>query len=177
MVYIDVMKDIMSSYNDRRHRMIRMSPNQAEHLENGDAVRASMSIYYKKFDDAANRRKKRKLKPRFAAGDWVRVQKTRSKFFRSFHETYGRTVYQVAEALTNLPSVMYTLRDLDGLLMDDKYYQSELQAVALMPFKIAHVFRNRRRQNPTTGEREYLVRWEGLPDSHNSYVPQREITQ
>lgn len=174
-VYHDVMDQLVATYNARRHRMIKTSPDEAERPENGDMVRSAMSIYYQKFEEAAEKRKKRNTKPRFSPGDWVRAQKSRTKFFRSFHETYSVPVYQVDEVLENLPSTMYTLRDLDDEIMAGKYYESELQSVRLLPFKIDKVFRNKHRQNQTTGEREFLVRWQGLPTSRNSYVSEARL--
>lgn len=162
--YEDIMQLAVASYNNKKHRMIGMTPNEAENELNHVKVRAKMEEYYTKFE------KNRKRKIKFKVGDWVRARAERGKFFRSFHPTFDVSILRVAEILTNLPSVMFRLSDVDGNLLPGRYYQEELQPVRLAQFKIQTVH-NRRRRTLPNGEEQVLVSWQGLPDSRNSYVP------
>ena len=47
--FIDVLDDIIHSYNNTVHRMIKMPPFNAEMEENHSKVRSNMEKYYAKF--------------------------------------------------------------------------------------------------------------------------------
>lgn len=165
--YEDVVQPAVETYNSRKHRMIGMSPDEAELPENQDRVRLAQEAYYQKFEPVPGRARRR---PKFAVGDFVRVRKTKAKFFRSFHETFGVDFYVVTRVLLNLPSVMYKIaRPNGGEEMDDRYYEAELQKATDAPFKIRRVHWNRRRRG-AAGEEEVLVSWEGMPRTGDSWL-------
>ena len=174
--YENAMQQALESYNNRRHRMIKTSPANAERPESHDAVRMEMEQYYRKkiykgLDNSV--RKKYPKKPKYRVGDWVRRVKVRQTFFRSFHTTFDVTIYEIAQILTNLPSIMYILKDLEsGQLLPTRYYESEIQKVnpSTSVFKIRRVHRGTRRANPVTGLPEVKVSFLGLPDTYDEYV-------
>lgn len=186
--FVDVMADAIASYNNRRHSVIKMSPNNAERRENQDKVRAALEEYYRKkiyrgLDNTSSRAnkglKRARKKHKFALGDLVRKVIKRSKFFRAFHPTFEQTVYQIGEIHDNLPTTLYSLIDLeDGGVLIKKFYPSELQLVSdLSSFKISHVYEDTRRRNPETGEEEVKVNFVGLPRRYARFVPANTIEQ
>lgn len=154
----------VETYNTRKHRMIGMPPATAERADMADTVRLAMERYYAKFE------RKKKKKPKFQVGDVVRVRKIKAKFFRAFHETFDVPFYEVTAVLTHLPSVMYRLKNMEGVHMDDTYYEAELQKTENAPFKIQTIHYNDVRIDPRTGEEKVLVSWEGMPRTRDSYV-------
>jgi len=180
--FVDIMAAAVSSYNNRRHRVIKMSPVDAEKRENQDRVRLALEQYYRKkiykgLDNTSSRSNKGlrrgRKKEKFAVGDLVRKVIKRSKFFRAFHPTFEETVYRIGEIHDNLPTTLYSLVDLEtGESLRKKYYPRELQLVSdLSSFKISHVFEDTRRRNPQTGEEEVRVAFEGLPRRYAKFVP------
>jgi transposase InsO family protein len=171
MRYEHIMQEVMSSYNSRRHRIIRCSPKDADKEENGDYVRLAQSLHYKSVEDRAEKKKAH----RFRSGDLVRHLKKRTKFFRSFHETFTTTIYRIKTVLTHLPVDLFVLEDLTGVEAPGRWYAAELQATKLAPFKVLKVFRRKSKVDQATGELQYLVRWEGLPASYDSYVSENSL--
>lgn len=155
--YIHILQATTEAYNNRYHRIIKMSPEQAERTRNGDAVRLALSEYYQKARES-------KIKPKYKKGLWVRVQNVKGAFFRSYQQTFGEYMYQIHKVHTNLPRPMYELVDSAGELQNDRYYQEELQPVGGELFKVNKLLG--RRRNKRTGEWERFVNWVGfLPDT------------
>lgn len=169
--YVDHLDDIIRTYNSRRHRMIGMSPDQAELPQNHLAVRRAHEEHY---HSVRHKTRGRKQQPQFKVGDYVRVRRSRGKFFRVYDETFSFTVYKVHEVLTNLPHVMYKLvTPDDAIVLDDRYYEAELQLVAGDTYKVDEVLE--RRTNPRTRRRESLVTWKGWPRSMTTWLPDTAI--
>lgn len=154
--YIHMLPKIVSTYNHRIHRMIEMAPYRAERPVNHVAVRKAMTKHHAK----AIRLTK---KPKYSVGQYVRVvvSKEVNKFKKSYDETYDKEIYIVEEVLTHLPRPMYRLRRGDDVVLDDKYYEEEMQLVSNDLFKIDKVLENRIRR----GRRESLVKWQGWSGS------------
>ena len=150
--YINFLDDIVRSYNRRFHSMIRMSPNQAERERNHLKVRLAMEEYYHKAE-------LRQKKPTLKVGEYVRVRVQETAFQRSYDETFSVKLYVIHKVLTNMPRPMYMLKDGNDVVMDDKYYEEELQPVSGV-FKIKHVLPGGR---TFRGRRQRQVEWMGWP--------------
>ena len=62
--------------------------------------------------------------------------------------------------MDNLPRPMYKIKSPNGVIMDDKYYQEELQVKRGDEYKIESILKKRKRK----GVSESLVKWVGWPD-------------
>jgi len=179
MSYSGIMQLAVKSYNNRRHRMIGMSPNKAEQVENQDKVRVALEKYWQKFEWRGRKGKKvrkKKPKPKFKVGDLVRARIKRRAFQnRSFLPTFSTEIYRVRSVEDHLPSPMYTIESLLDVPRREKFYQSQLQRVNLATFKIAKKYPRTRRINPDSGQEEMLVSWQGLPRTYDSFIPVIDI--
>ena len=165
--YIHVLQSIVDSYNKRYHRMIKMSPNDAEREVNHLKVRFALSEYYAK---AIHRSKK----PKYKIGQYVRVAK-RGVFKRSFDEQFDVDFYIIHDIKKNLPFPMYVLRDTNGVVQSDLYYEEEIT-----PFtpegdvwKVEKVLRRRKRGR----KKESYVKWLGFPEQHNSWIDDKDLSE
>ena len=148
--YVHVLDKIVDSYNSRYHRMIDMPPNEAEKNSNRLKVNFALSKYYAK---SIHRRKK----PKYKIGTYVRAVK-KGVFKRSFDEQYDVDFYLIHDIKRNLPFPMYVLRDPDGVLQDDLYYEEEIQPFTSDVWKIERVIKRRKRGRKS----EALVKWLGF---------------
>lgn len=161
---------VVHAYNNRYHRTIRMSPVAAERPENALAVREAFQLFWQEHEG------RRKLKPRFAVGDLVRVQLARNTWQRSFQPTFGPEIFMVSRVFRKMPEPMYHVSPLGGGgPLRDRKYATELQKVDLRSFKIETVhWRDRRERD---GRREVRVTWQGLPPAFDSFVPEASLTR
>lgn len=163
--WVHVLKDVIATYNATYHRIIKMSPNEAELEKNQDKLIHNLTLYYER---AINKKKS----PKFAVGDIVSVQKLRGVFAKGYTQTFTDELFKVREVHTSLPIPMYSLWDYNGEeQIEGRFYENEMQRANYEIFKVEKVLRTR----VVNGEKEFLVAWKGWPQKFNSWVKEKEF--
>ena len=167
MNWISALPQVVKAYNNRYHRIIKMSPNEAEKEENNEKLIDNLSIYYHK---AISKRRR----PKFKVGDIVSIQKYKNVFAKGYDQVFTDQLFKVAEVHTKLPIPMYTLSEYDGSdLIEGRFYENEMQLAKYDVFKVEKVIRKRTRN----GVRENYVKWKGWPAKYNQWVPEVDIVR
>lgn len=131
--FIKSLPALLQSYNSRYHRTIKMTPKEAEMIENRFKVRKALKKYYDKVKEK---------KANFNIGDKVRVQRLKEKFGRGYDDIFTNEIYNISAINRSLPVPMYSLTTFDGhteLLAN--FYGNELQRVSGLPFKILKILK------------------------------------
>jgi len=163
--WIDILSDVVAAYNDRYHRIIRMSPNEAEQDKNKTRLLENVSLYYHK---ALSRRKE----PKFKVGDVVSVQKLRNVFAKGYEQLFTDELFRVSEIHTKLPIPMYSLVEYDGeTVIEGRFYENEMQLAEYEVYKVEKVLRKR----VTNNTEEVYVKWKGWPARYNQWIPASDI--
>ena len=165
--YVDVLQDIMKSYNASYHRSIGMAPNEVDRT-NEKLVRERL---FKLWDLAATQ--KRTTKRELNVGDQVRISIARLPFRKGYLPQWTEEIFTVEEKLKTRP-ITYKVKDYDGELLVGSFYIEELQKV---PTREDRIYRIERvlRKRPRQGEMQYFVKWEGYPSSFNSWVSEKDM--
>ena len=162
--FIDVLSDMIYSYNRSYHRTIGRAPADVS-TENADDVR--------KIKYGGNDNNSINSKNKFKIGDLVRISKTRRTFEKEYLPNWTEEIFTVDEAKrTNPPT--YKLADYGGEIIEGTFYDHELQRVIKRDdiYKIEKILRTRRRGS----NKEYFVKWRGYPDKFNSWVNETSIS-
>lgn len=174
--WVSVLPAVVAGYNGRHHRIIGMSPKDAENPKNRAQLVANLSRYY---DKALQRRKA----PKFKVGDVVSMQKDKNVFGKGYTQVFTDELFKIWKVHDNLPIPMYTLVDYDHNfekasmdelkrnLIHGRFYENELQSAQFDVFKVEKVMRRRVRN----GRREVLVKWKGWPSKYNSWEPESNV--
>ena len=120
--YIDKLQDIVKSYNDKKHRMTKISPNQGEKKENSLHIQSMHENYYNSI--------KPTKKIRFKVGDLVRIAISKPKFGRGYDKKSAEEIYRIVKAIKKFPRVLYQIATLDG--QDEvigSFYQEQMTKV------------------------------------------------
>ena len=151
----------MQTYNNRRHRTIKMTPREAEMSENQKLVLSAHNDHYTKI---ASKRKK----PKHAVGEHVLVKSLpTNRFHRGYDRSFRDEHFEIVEVKTNMPIPMYILKSLNtNDIIEGAFYAEELQEVKGNVFKIEKVLRRRKHK----GKNQIFVKWLGWDDSHNSWI-------
>lgn len=166
--YIDVMTELLRSYNERFHRTIKMSPNNAELPENHIEVRSNLNVYY---DKARSKRTKR---VRFKVGDTVRLAFSKYAFQRGFNERFKRELFKVVSIFTRMPITQYGLKSMNNNeVIQGKFYANELQKHTSKEFRIEEVLQSKTLKN---GTRKHYVKWQDFDSTHNSWIDDSDLT-
>src|SRR3984885_3900218 len=153
--YVDVLQDLVHSYNNTFHRSIGMTPNQVS-AEDEDFIRNR--LYGEK---------KSRAKWLYSVGDKVRISKARIAFKKGYLPNWTDEIFMVVARIPSDP-ITYELKDLNGQAVKGKFYEPELQKIVKEDdvYKIEKVLKKRKR----AGKTEYFVKWKGYDDSFNSWT-------
>lgn len=154
----------MNIYLNRKHSTIGMSPVEAEKRSNSAEVRKNLLAYFHK-------RGGKKIKPKFALNDTVRIWKKRHAFHRGYDENYSIEYFKIIKIKTNLPVPRYILQDSGGEVIVGSFFEDEI--VKFIPsdtFDI-QVIGNR----ATRRGKEFLVHYVGYPKKMDQWVPESNI--
>lgn len=157
--YIDVLQDLITSYNNTIHSTIKMRPTDV----NDKNV---LQVYNTAFRDIKVRVGKSKS---LKIGDHVRISLHGRTFHRGYEVQWTTEIFKIFKMIPRKPRV-YKLTDLKGEDLTGVYYDHELQKVDYneqSAFKVDKILGTRTRN----GRKELLVSWQGWPEKFNSYIP------
>lgn len=147
--YIDILQNLVKSYNDTEHRSIKMAPSRVTvHKESERRQRAVES------------------KPKLSVGDWVRISESKRQFKKGYLPSWTRELFKVIAVHFTEP-ITYSICDYADEAIKGKFYEQELQKVIPNDiFKVDKVLKTRKKY----GKTQYLVRWLGYPPKFDSWV-------
>lgn len=154
--YIDVLPQLVSSYNNTYHRSIKMTPSEVN-AQNESVVR-------KRLYPIQNTT----LKWRYKVGQTVRMKQSKRVFKKGYEPSWTEEVFTISSLFPSQPPT-YILKDLSGEEIKGKFYEQEIQPVTYKAddiFIVEKVLKTRRRGNRT----EYFVKWRNYPEKFNSWV-------
>jgi hypothetical protein len=154
--YIDVLDSLVKGYNASYHRSIGIAPKDVNSSN-------SMEVFKKLFP-------KREYHPKicFKVGEQVRISKSKSVFDKGYLPNWTTEIFKIASVVLRTPPV-YILEDFEGEKLQGTFYEQELQKVEKRDsdlWRIEKVIKKR----VVSGKTQYLVKWEGYADKHNSWV-------
>jgi len=152
--YVDVLDDLVYSYNNSFHRTIKMAPSEV----NKDNESSILKLNYIP---------KKPLKWLLNVGDKVRISKARRHFKKGYLPNWSEEIFTVTIRHPTDPPT-YGIEDYDKERVKGKFYEFELQKVHKTDdiYKVETVLKTRKKN----GKKEYYVKWFGYPDKFNSWV-------
>jgi hypothetical protein len=156
----------VKTYNNRIHRMIGMSPQEAETNPLAEIdIQKKQSIYHSKI---------KSRQPSFQIGDRVRISKIRGKFSRGYHERASQEIFKIHSIKKNMIIPMYVLSNYRGTeILKGSFYEFELVKVTGDVFRVEKVLRRRK----IRGREQMFVKWKGFDDSFNSWITVENVIQ
>jgi transposase InsO family protein len=156
--YIDVLQEIVTSYNTTPHTGIgkRTPESVGQHNQ--------LKIWRERFFQS-------KTSFTYKIGDQVRISLNKGVFKKGYTSNWTEEYFLISKRLNRSP-VVYKLKDLHGDSIDGIFYQEELQRVTVSEdykYPVSKVLKKQKRKA--------LVKWRGWPDSFNSWVPLGDLTK
>jgi Integrase core domain/Chromo (CHRromatin Organisation MOdifier) domain len=153
--YVDVLDDMVASYNDSHHRSIKMAPSEVNIQNEGDLRQRLYSA------------KKPPLKWKYAEGDTVRIKQSKRTFKKGYLPSWTEEIFFIDSRFPSDPPT-YKLKDYADEKIEGKFYAEELQKISKTDdtFKVERVLKSRKRN----GRTEFFVKWSGYPDKFNSWT-------
>ena len=154
--YLDVLDDLVYSYNNTHHRSIGMAPHEVN-KDNEYIVRARLYPL-----------KPKSFKWKYSVGNSVRIAMQRQPFRKGYLSQWSEEIFEIATRLPTIP-VTYVLRDLAGETIKGRFYEPEIQNVLKSDdehYDTDRMVKTRKRN----GKIQYLVSWKGYPSKFDSWV-------
>jgi hypothetical protein len=167
--YIDVLDDIVKSYNTAIHSSTGHKPSE---VTKKNQKQLWNFLYggkgrYPKLKSSAVPRKDIKV------GSFVRISRDSAKFSKGYEGNWGNEIFKVTKIIKK-PQTLYEIADWNNEKIDGRFNYFELQVVAVTDktrFRISKILK-------TVGSgrsRRLLVSWTGFPESCNSYIYERDL--
>ena len=161
--YIDVLSDIVASYNATTHRSIGMAPQDVTEMNEYEV--------WKKLYGGVYPSSKTCL---FSVGDQVRLARIKGRFEQGYIQNWTDEIFVVYKCISRKP-VVYQLKDTEGETVEGTFYAWELQKVHKDLkkdfFKVEKILDQKRQGRQTL----YLVKYQGYPDKFNAWVPSKHL--
>jgi hypothetical protein len=156
--FLDVLPQLVASYNNAKHRSLKMAPNQVNAAN-------QLALWKRLYGEAMP---KKRAKFAFQLGDTVRLSQTPRMFEKGFEPRYTREYYIVSYRSNTKPPT-YKVRDMRGELVDGSFYEPELQRIQKpkedQPYDV-DILRKRQRNK----KNEYFVHFKGWPSTYDQWV-------
>ena len=149
--YIDVLNEMVNSYNNTRHSSIKMTPAKASLKANEKTV--WMNLFGNEIHKA--------IKPKFSIGDKVRITKKKNIFEKGYTPRWTEEIFTISTIQYTDPPT-YKITDANDEEIQGSFYEQELQKTTQEIFRIEKIIRKRGNKS--------LVKWLGYSDSFNSWV-------
>ena len=162
--WLEVLPQLMQSYNDTVHSSIKMTPNEANQKENEVDVRTNLYGPESRLPVEYNKSPRVLLKDNaFEVGDRVKLSKHALIFDKGYKPNWTLEILTVTDVVPSDPTV-YRVTDLDGEEIKGMFYEHELQKVSSLPevYDIEKVLEER--------DDRVKVKWKGYPSKFNSWV-------
>ena len=166
--YIDIIDDIVFSYNNTIHSSINLPP--------ADVTKAnSYEIYEKVYLPILNKRAAQARSYSFGVGDIVRLSLQRSVFSRGYQESWTEEIFKINKKLPSHPP-RYKIEDLEGEIVKGSFYNQELLKVDVedvndISFKIEKILAKKK----INGVPHSHIKWLGYPKKFNTWLPTNQV--
>ena len=166
--YVDVLDDVIQSYNSTVHSSIGMAPKDVND-EN------AYELYEKIYMPILEKNGGKSPQYKFSVGEHVRLSHQKRPFKRSYNEQYTEEIFKIYARIPSHPP-RYKLQDMKDREIKGSFYEEEMQHAdydSTTQFKIAKVHKNRKKK--INGVTNVLISWVGYSSDFDSYVPLSDI--
>ena len=165
--WVDILPQITKTYNQNYHRIIKMTPEEAQELPN--ALKLSAQSHSQK---ANVTREPAYLKK----GDIVRLNLNLGPLAKKYEQAWSRALYRVtsdARYSAGGPRPMYEISELNGTPIKGRFYPEEVLKVDKKTFLDEYDFPIEKVVEK--GRKESKVKWLGYPTTYDSWVKNSAI--
>ena len=164
--WVDILPDLVYSYNHTFHSSIGMKPVDAIKEENEDVVWYNLYGTFLANDFGS---------PKFKVGDSVRISKYKTVFTKGYLPNYTEEVFKIKQVVYTKPFV-YKLQDYQEEEITGYFYEQELSYVP-NPEDIEYKIEKVLRYKTIKGKKYGLVKWKGYSEKFNEWLPVENLSK
>ena len=157
--YIDVLPQLLKSYNHSYHRTIKTRPVD---VNQSNSLAVWRTVYVQGI-------KTKPEVPLFRKGDHVRISKSKGVFAKGYEQNFTTELFIVDHVSQRAKRPVYRLKDYEGEVVEGTFYPEELQKVNATEdrtYRIEEILATKGRGR----RKRHLVKWLGWPSKFNRWV-------
>ena len=161
--WIDMIDELVNSYNNTYHSSIHMTPIEASKEENEGTVWYNLYGAYLTSEYGTSK---------YNVSDTVRISKYKNIFAKGYLPNYTQELFKIKQIIYG-PVIVYKLEDLSGEIIEGTFYEQELSPYTDKSevYKVEKILRKKK----IKGKQYGLVKWKGYDDKFNSWEPMENI--
>ena len=169
--YIDVIDDLVFSYNKSYHRSIKMTPSEVK-TSNSDQVFLNLYGFDKRLDSNVSKSEKK-----FNIGDTVRISKYKPLFEKGYTNNWSKEIFVINKVFYD-KVISYQIKDINDEIILGRFYQNELlkvkfdykKDISTDSFDI-EILKTKIVKN----KKLYFVHWKNYPSSLDSWIEEKDL--
>ena len=172
--YIDVLQDIVHSYNHTLHRSLGATPASITEEKEGESRLQQYLLRRDRTKRSTMPKKKARKIYKFKINQTVRLSHVRSVFDRQYSQKWTGEIFKIGTRFRREGVPVYTILDWDNERVEGTIYEPELQAVDVdlnTEYHIDKIVKRRVRNK----RKEVLVSWLHWPKKYNSWIPEADV--
>lgn len=154
--WIVILKNLLNSYNARKHRTIKMSPKDV----NKSNEKQLLSTVYDHI-------KVKPLNAIFKVGDNVRISKYKHVFEKGYTPNWTTETFKIKTIQPTTP-VTYLLEDYEGHPIEGGFYEMELSKAKYPNVYLVEKILKKR-------SKDLFVKWLGFNSDHNTWIKKTDL--
>ena len=166
--YLDVINDIVNSYNNTTHASINMKPKDVNKQN-------ELNLWARQYLKQGKKKKLRKPFYQYNIGDYVRISRFVNIFTRDYDQKWTGEIFRIINRNAKEGFPIYDIEDYDGEPIIGSFYEPELQKVEVdkdQIFKIDKVLQTKTKNKI----KMHLVSWLSWPKKYNSWIKDADLT-
>lgn len=164
--YIDVLQELIDSYNNSFHRSIKMTPNQVNDSN-------TKEVFKNLYGFNSKREYLMKMKsPKLTIDDSVRKNYKKNVHDRGYYPNWTDSIYKIYKSMPGLNQPYYVLKNESGEIDARRYYPNEIQIVKPNLYRIEKILKKRKFR----GKEQFFVKWLNHGESQNSWIDSTDLT-
>jgi len=171
--YIDILEEIVDSYNNTYHSKLKMAPIEVTAETEGEALK---NLYSKDLWQT----KREKPNPSLKLGDTVRISGGDAPFIKGYKGRWTEELFVINKIKPSSPRPLYKLTAMDGEEIKGIFYEDEIQKVQEPEddlWQIEKIIKSRYTKQGRKKVKQYFVKWFGYPDNFNSWVNEEDMNR
>jgi len=166
--YIDILQNLVDSYNNSIHHSTGMKPVDVTEKDNE-------RLWHRMYGNIAQQvvPLKSSKKESSKEGTTVRISKAKAIFDKGYMPNWTRELFKVKKQMKRLPKTVYKLTDYADEDIGGTFYPDEVQKVK--DKNVYEVERVLKRRTLKDGTQQQLVKWLCWPEKFNSWINATDI--
>ena len=166
--WIDMLPELVDTYNNSTHRAINMSPTEEASIKKNES-----QLWNKLYSKYLHEQEfgSYHTKPKFKLGDYVRISRVKGAFEKGYYANWSQELFKIT-TINHTTPITYNLTDLNNEPIEGSFYENELQKSNVdKDVGLIEQILQKKKINSTN---MVLVKWLGYDKKFNSWIPAKD---